>query len=878
MELLASLGLAGSILNNNAVPSHFVKPPPKNNVFNANNVISTPKNIYNNANLFHTYQEIDKKAQKQYEISKRIPTNTISPISQICSKPNKIMTGNNIELMTGIGNYNPMNNNDNDSEFSDDYAIPSVGQRSNPPSVGGQRKSIMKRNFNDSPSLNSEDNNNPALRHHNKNVTFNSDILSEDGLYRQQQIQKKLKQKINANANQPCKDGFLEQFAPLAFDFEASIPNTYNNTSSTYKVTNGQTVDASTFNKNDDGRYGVTGDMTHNNMMPHPTSKTYGFNPERDKKYSNVMNQKVDLFTGSDQALQYRHKSEVNYMFAPSTGYVESVTGVPNFSNFFQSRVPVSTIRNGERPFEPVKTSPGLNLSYYGTSPYVRQDMFRPTPKTVDELRVLTNPKVSWTAPVGPAGKGERGPMIGAVNKKGPDSFFWIDPSSVAPNQGNYEGNRLTGKFALNPTSRQQTAETNHLNPISNREGATPEYMRGQFATPFKNSRETDGPRGANRETMGVVMSNYKNNVPDNTQRETQQGYVGTTQGNFTAVPLDNYMNAIPDTTLREITGGQTNLGAISNKVNGYLFNKINAIPDETARAIIGGNVRLAQFNGNHGNGSMFNYENGIADTTMRETTENTIYVKPISNKELGYLIDYSNATPDPTLRNIVNAFWGSSGKGFTGNKQQQMLFDFKNAIPDETLRSVISQVVRLGTIDGNKTAGYLMNYINTIPDATLREFTENNQYLVGFQGNQIKQYLFDYLSAVPDTTIREITGGQRNMVGFQGNSEALPAFNYKNGVPDITMRNTTEEQKNIIGFQGNHEQMRSHSDVSNALINSNREVVLTRRHGENGVHQTQGKTAFFTEYEFNDDRAKKVPVYGGQRIAGSIKNELYFG
>lgn len=861
MELLASLGLAGAILENNAVPSHYVNKPQKQN-FNANDVKTAPKNIYNNANLFHTYQEIDKKAQKQYHLSKQLPTNVISPISKICNKPNKIMTGNNIELMTGYNNYN-----DEDSEFSNDYQIPAIKQQ--------RQQKQQKRTFdNASPSLNSADEYNPAIKHHSKNVTFANDILSEDGLYRQQQIQKRIKQK-----DVPCKDEFLEQFQPLSFDFDKAMPNTFNNTSSTYKITNNENMDTSTFNRKEDGRYGVTGDMTHNNMMPQFSGKTFGLNPERDKKYSDVILQKVDLFTGSDQALEFRHKSEVKTMFAPSNGYVESVTGAPNFSNFFQSRVPVSQIRNGERPFEPVKTSPGLNIGYYETSPFVRQDPFRPTPKTVDELRVLTNPKVSYTAPVGPAYKYNKGPMIGAVNKKGPDSFYWVDPSSVAPTNGNYYGNRLTGKFALDPTSRQMTAETKHLNPISNREGATPEYMRGQFATPFKTSHETDGPRGAQRENMGMVMMNY--DAPDNTQRATETGYLGTATGNYREVPLINFLNAIPDTTSREIIlsdNGRKNLGVVSNKINGYLFNKINSIPDPTIRAIIGENVKLAQFNGNHNQGYMFNDKNATPDQTMRNTTENNIYVKPISNKEQGYLVDYLNATPDPTLRNLINAFWGNEGKGFTGNKQQQFAFDYKNAIPDETLRSVLSQVVRLGTIDGNKSATYLANYVNLTPDATLREFTETNQNLVGFTGNQLKTYLVNYLNMIPDTTIREITGEQQNMIGFSGNKQDGQAFNYANGVPDITMRNTTEATKNIIGFSGNHTQTRSQSDVSNALINTNREIVLTRRHGENGVHQTQGKTAFFTEYTFCDDKAKKAPIYGGTRIPGNIKNELFFG
>ena len=73
----------------------------------------------------------------------------------------------------------------------------------------------------------------------------------------------------------------------------------------------------SNFNPKSDGRFGVTSDMTHNNMQPFFKSKTYGYNPEFNNEQTNYAVRKVELFTGSDQNPQFKHKTDVPYLFSP---------------------------------------------------------------------------------------------------------------------------------------------------------------------------------------------------------------------------------------------------------------------------------------------------------------------------------------------------------------------------------------------------------------------------------------------------------------------------------------------------------------------------------------------------------------------------------
>jgi hypothetical protein len=793
------------------------------------------------------YQDINKKEEQQYINSLKKNSNVISPVSTISDyNYNNIIGNYNIEFMNNL--------TDNDSMFSDNYSLPQ-------PKKHQQYKQYTNNQTN---KLNQYIN--------QKNNFYNDNNSSYDNSF-----DNSTNTSYQNELDKPCETNeFLNQFDELAFDYNKKMPNTYNNSSATFKITNNVNVDSTEFNKNKDGRFGVTQDMTHNNMLPQFKSKTYGYNPERQHQMDEMMTRKVEFFTGSDQDPQFRHKKEVNTMFKPDNGYIESVSGMPNFTNFFQSRVIPSDTRNGERPIEPIKTTPGLNLGYYETGQTGFQDMFRPTPKTVDQLRVLTDPKVSYTAPVKPGFKYEKGGIIGEVSKKGPDSFYTVDPSSIAPNRSNHIAPRQTGNIILDPTSRTQTAETTHLNPISNREGNTPEYLQGQFATPFKQTYETDGPRNVTYLSKGHVIGNY---TPTDTQRSTNNEYIGTTVGNYKEMPLVNFINAVPDTTLKEIIledNGRKNIGIISNKINGYLFNKINSIPDPTLRSIISDKIKFKTITGNQNQSYLFNATNATPDTNMRNLTENNIYVKPISNKEQGYLFDYANSTPDLTLKNLINACWGSGGKGMTGNYQNTGMFNYQNATPNTTLRELTENNINMIGTHGNQQKSVNFNYNNGNPDITLRNLTENNVNMIGTKGNQFKNINFNFDNGNPDITMRNLTENNVNIIGTKGNQFKNINFNFENGNPDITMRNLTENNVNILGTKGNNVQLRSRLDASNALVNSNREIVLTKREGENGCKQTEGKTAFFTEYEFCDDKPKNIPIYGGNRLLTSIKNELF--
>ncbi len=834
--------------------NYYVKPFPKNYL---NNYKS---NIYTDSNEF-VYDNISELYKKSLEPNSNIVNNiwriTNDPatkfkeikINNLLNKDINLIKktyNNNIEPMKNI--YGDSNNYDSDSDFSDNYSIPK--KRSN--------IRINKKRTNNKKYINPDDDiytelsenysdeqSNINLKVLNQQDRFLSDIITnlsgED--YETNENNNNNKNKM---INQTCIPGFESQFDELKFDHEG-IPGTMQNGKQILNIFNDKMKFApqSTFDPKSDGRYGASSDMTHNNMVPFFSSKTYGYNPAYDRERENYSVRQVELFTGSDQNPQFKHKTEVHNLFSPETNKVESVTGVPNFNDYFESRYIPSQTRNGERPFEPIRTTPGLNLGYNQIGNTGLQDLYRVLPKTVDQLRTVNNPKVSYSEPVVPGQKGDRRGIIGDFIQKGPDRFFYNSPDSLLPQVGDHMAPAIYGKWIVDQTNRSLNPDTPALNPLGGIEKSTPEYLQGQFKRSFKREDEQLTPANVQRDTRGQIINqstwtpnetnrqstnygdtylgntvgnkqqtyleNFENAIPDQTQRETMPELPNTNiNGNHKSVPLINFLNYIPDITRRQILledNGRKNLTNISNSIKGYLFNSINAIQDPTLRDLISQKIILTNTKGPQEQNYLFNMTNAIQDPNMRNLSEDNLILTTLSNKEQGYLFNNIDSIPDPTLRDMLNTLYGRGGMGMKGPQEQQYMYNYTNAIPDTTLRELTENIINLTNITGpvGSIKQYLFNYIDGIPDTTLRELTQDKIVLTGIKPIQVKEYLYNYINAIPDTTLREFTQNQKYLIGQKGSHEQDYMFNYQNAVPDTTMRELIEELRQMTNLTGNH-------------------------------------------------------------------------
>ena len=161
-------------------------------------------------------------------------------------------------------------------------------------------------------------------------------------------------------------------------------------------------------------------EFTHNNMQPY-FKGTARQNTDIDANSTLLSN-----YTGTNNV--YQKKKEVECFFEP-TGGMGNVCGfLENKDDFYLSRVVAPKSRNHEFPIEQVRVGKGLGQGFTdapsgGFQQSSTLDFVRP--KNVDELRVATNPRVTYKLPFqGPAAGIARRGIQAPVDKNRPDTFF----------------------------------------------------------------------------------------------------------------------------------------------------------------------------------------------------------------------------------------------------------------------------------------------------------------------------------------------------------------------------------------------------------------------------------------------------------------------
>jgi hypothetical protein len=140
-------------------------------------------------------------------------------------------------------------------------------------------------------------------------------------------------------------------------------------------------------------------------------------------------------------------------------------------SDFYQSRVNPGKINNHALPFQQQQVGPGLNKGFSSegsngfNSGMESRDLW--VDKTVDELRVATNPKESFSlfglegpaeAPITNVGK------IGTVEKYRPDTFFINTQDRWLTTTGQEKGNRLV-PIEMIKDGKSNTAAIDYMGP-----------------------------------------------------------------------------------------------------------------------------------------------------------------------------------------------------------------------------------------------------------------------------------------------------------------------------------------------------------------------------------------------------------------------------
>lgn len=263
----------------------------------------------------------------------------------------------------------------------------------------------------------------------------------------------------------------------------------------------------------------------HDNMIPFIKNKNQQ-NLNFDA-YSNTLGR----HTGND--VDYRPKKKEIKPFFDITPNNSYVYGSPSFTDSVgMDRYVTSQMRQGEKPFQDIRVGPGLAAGYTaepvgGLNQANARDYI--IPKSVDELRVLTNPRLTYEGRVVAGLKsGQRG-LQAKIFKHRPETYY-----NSCPERGNLssaiKASQLREKFYMKPTQKQYQKQ--YYGGLGQAQLSKPR-KEGAYRRSTKNNYMNPTPRNAYREDSWTVneeanesaVGDYGKNSFDNrpNERDTTQ-------------------------------------------------------------------------------------------------------------------------------------------------------------------------------------------------------------------------------------------------------------------------------------------------------------------------------------------------------------------
>jgi hypothetical protein len=273
------------------------------------------------------------------------------------------------------------------------------------------------------------------------------------------------------------------------------------------------------------GNYLPTSDFKHNNMVPFYGAKmrgpTYNSNNSSESVLDNMIGAGSQVMSKVEQAPLFKPENNIQW-----------TNGAPNMTDFYQSRQNPALKNNMVKPFESVHVGPGLNKGYgsegsggFNSGLESREYWL---PKTVDELRVDTNPRQEFSLVdhQGPASSMVKQlGSIGKVEKHLPDASYentqdrWLKTTGLEKATRNVAEEVFKNSNRIETTSFYSGTASATMKTASYTQGQVEETKRQTLNTLDTNHSCATG-RGPLHTTNQMInsYSNPKNNRSENTQ------------------------------------------------------------------------------------------------------------------------------------------------------------------------------------------------------------------------------------------------------------------------------------------------------------------------------------------------------------------------
>lgn len=472
----------------------------------------------------------------------------------------------------------------------------------------------------------------------------------------------------------------------------------------------------------------------HNNMTPF---------------FGSHVRQNVDEYSTSNIFENYtgqfsneRKKTEINHMFSPEAN-ITNPYGMSNLSGYQRERYIPSNKRNNEAPTEKVYVGPGINKGYtHEPSGGFQQSDTRDyiLPKHVDELRVKSNPKLTYIAPVISGSKPSKPGKMGILQKNRPDSFAVWSPDRYFVTNGERTKPKQNSEVILRHSNRTTTDIRNNIGPAGPREGASQESIRANVRITERQQYDHGGPRGVHLPGQWGVSDN-----------NTIENYVPMKQNNQTIFnqqtdkkSVDSKDNRLQYNSIHDYGKGGYSLHK-TNRDDTYQISSSN-VHNTTKQAYIPITSDLRNTRKEDGENKYWvsniqpTQKNNIVwdpnDTPKTTVNETTLQETPHTNLSAQKPSNPPVYDPDDILKTTNKE---TTMSNYSGNAYQPVENgrECNTYIAQNTNRQFMSDIEYYGNVEMTNEGGYQIAEID--PRQTNRQYTSNNSH-VGNAGNAISK------------------------------------------------------------------------------------------------------------------------------------------
>ena len=607
--------------------------------------------------------------------------------------------------------------------------------------------------------------------------------------------------------------------------------------------------------------------FTHNNQVPF-----FGGNVRQNLDEFSTRGI-FENFTGTQD--NYQKKQEQGLLFEPQKN-MSNVYGTGSLDGFMLDRYYVSNIRSNETPIEKVYVGPGLNQGYTnepsgGFQQPDAQDYSMP--KTTDEIRVKTNPKVSYYGRIVSGSKIAKPGKIGTVYKNKPDTFYVQEPDRYLTTTGAVIAPEQRPCIVTKYTNRKTTelkTRTGSAAPIH----GTVAQVRSKYKISNKVTYREDGPRNADATGAWGIIKNMLGldkdtpndygkqsiRIRDNKRVLNNENDKGNNVMNFkSSIQKGVARNDQKLKNTKKATIVKNN--RINGNYQGIKKSKIydpNDVPKSTIKETNIHNNHSGMMSTSMPSKGIAYDPNDLARTTIKETNIHNDYSSNVQNMNRGNVVYDPNDVTRTTIKE-TNIHNNHSGMLSSAMQNKGIAYD-----PNDIARTTIKETNIHNEYNSNiqnMNRGNVVYDPNDLARTTIKETNIHNYHSGNLGKNAPSRGVVYDPNNVPKTTTKETTIKNNRKANIQNSKSG----NYiKNKDKAKTTMKQTTMTGNVMGIAS---QMRGDGHLVKGMQvpdtireYSSVQYVGDAQGREMGAYDVTDVTAMNTNRQFTAD----IEYFGG--------------